>query len=219
MFYSLRRNVIHICIYASLSGVVCYDSNFDFVSQCELGNSHELVIMSCCLATETCRKRSQKFTRTAQKNRGLVNARSDFRWNWRINQSDSVFNLCNVTVMLIVLTIIRRKFSAIANSSDKRLFRACVPNLWYMYHWWSISHCQVVHLKAQRKKKKGYNITETKCIKLREKSFAPTCHQLWLQCHVGIAFVRLVTVSSVLYLKHDNMITMNLTICIGGTIF
>ena len=24
--------------------------------------------------------------------------------------------------------------------------RAWVPNLWYMYHWWDISHCQVVQI-------------------------------------------------------------------------
>ena len=34
--------------------------------------------------------------------------------------------------------------------------RPWVPSLWYMYHWYTgyISHCQVVHLEAQRKKKK-----------------------------------------------------------------
>ena len=38
--------------------------------------------------------------------------------------------------------------------------RAWVPNLWYMYRWWYISHCQVVHLKAQRKKKKCKNVMQ-----------------------------------------------------------
>ena len=49
-----------------------------------------------------------------------------------------------------------------------------VPNLWYMYHWWYISHCQVVHLEAQRKKKRCNNTTETKCIKISKTSFAPS---------------------------------------------
>ena len=57
---------------------------------------------------------------------------------------------------------------------------AWVPNLWYMYHLWYITVAIVRWYIWRHEEIRNFfnNTIKTKYIKLNEKSFAPTCHQL-----------------------------------------